>query len=1003
MASPAELAHVAGLLRKGWLGRQLGALSGDRQTIEQLACRLRLPAIALPSADELQALAQHAGELGTFLANRAHRQSLGEPWAGLDSPFERLHAACQEMRSVLGCVKPILGGAGSLRDLRACDDGALDKIVAHRDALQRLAELPQELGDILSAHAIDEIFNCSRAAEDRLARLAAAVPGTLLLELPHSLQVLDRARRLELRRRHLTAGIQGGGLWSLVPSLAAPGGTQSARAFLDWLDATARAALPQALREALSRSAGEAGEARSQAAACADLSGRIHVQVEELRERFGLTGLPVEDAHKLLGQLASLLDARAQLKDIVELRDQKWRLEAAGIGAVLQLTDDLRVAPGDWCTLLDAVIASRQARHARAADPALRRVSGLRLEAQRKAFVEQDRRKVVHDREALRSRICAVKPPLGTNEGSRKHWTDMRLLNNEFSKERRFVPVRQLAARAGRAMLAMKPCFMMSPLSLAKFLPPGSIAFDVLVIDEASQMKPEDALGGLLRAKQVVVVGDQKQLPPTDFFARSGGGDATASAEDEDFEDSDDESILEACQKAFSNTRMLRWHYRSRCESLIAFSNANFYRNELITFPVARPGSFSVELRQVQGAYEARRNPPEARQIVAEAIAFMHAHADDDEAAMPTLGIVAINTEQRELIREELRLRTSRDQRVERFQEKAKARGEELFVKNLENVQGDKRDTILISLTYGPEPGQTTPHQRFGPVNGKHGHRRLNVLFSRARDRIVLFTSLWADQIAADPASKSQGPQVLKAYLAYAEAGGQPVPDSIGGPADSDFEVEVRERLQRRGYTVDTQVGVSGYRIDLGIRNPDRPAVYLAGIECDGATYHSSKSARDRDGLRQDCLKEKGWEVLRVWSTDWFDDPDGQTDKLASQLEELRQQAAERLRPEEMEQELRRSQHVPPPVPDVYRDPPEAGPPGFAEGDGVAPGYAIGAAADGRHVASPERTRFVPARVADCGIDPNPARFYEGSYRPALKRMVHHVTDAEGPVYQAEW
>ena len=187
---------------------------------------------------------------------------------------------------------------------------------------------------------------------------------------------------------------------------------------------------------------------------------------------------------------------------------------------------------------------------------------------------------------------------------------------------------------------------------------------------------------------------------------------------------------------------MLRWHYRSRCESLIAFSNSMFYGNELITFPMARPGSFSVELRKVQGAYEARRNPPEAEQIVAEAIAFMREHADDEDESIATIGIVAINTEQRDLISEEFRLRASRDERVERYREKAKARGEEFFIKNLENVQGDERDVMLISLTYGPKPGQKTPHQRFGPINGKHGHRRLNVLFSRARDKIVLFTSL---------------------------------------------------------------------------------------------------------------------------------------------------------------------------------------------------------------------------------------------------------------------
>jgi very-short-patch-repair endonuclease len=266
---------------------------------------------------------------------------------------------------------------------------------------------------------------------------------------------------------------------------------------------------------------------------------------------------------------------------------------------------------------------------------------------------------------------------------------------------------------------------------------------------------------------------------------------------------------------------------------------------------------------------------------------------------------------------------------------------------------------------------------------------------------------------------------VLKAYLTYAEAGGQPVPDSIGGPADSDFEVEVRERLQRRGYTVDTQVGVSGYRIDLGVRNPDKPAVYLAGIECDGASYHSSKSARDRDRLRQDCLTAKGWEILRVWSTDWFDDPDGQTDKLARQLEELRQQAAERFRQAEMQQEARRSRYPSLPVPEEEGEHPEAGPPGFSEHGGARPEHAAGPAAGDcdrtqpaeaprsdtpipepraaeAPVASPSHPLFVVARVAGCGIDPNPDRFYEADYRPALRRMVGHVIDTEGPIYGSD-
>jgi very-short-patch-repair endonuclease len=477
-------------------------------------------------------------------------------------------------------------------------------------------------------------------------------------------------------------------------------------------------------------------------------------------------------------------------------------------------------------------------------------------------------------------------PPTGVGYGPKRHWTDMELLRNEFGKEKRFVPVRDLMRRAGAAVQTLKPCFMMSPLSLAKFLPAGSFQFDLVVIDEASQMRPEDALGGLLRAKQLVVVGDQKQLPPTDFFARSGEGGASVTDE-EDFEDLDDESILEACQKTFRETRMLRWHYRSRCESLIGFSNQEFYKNELITFPMAKPGSFSVDLIRVNGHNEARRNPAEAQTIAEEAIQFMRHYAEHDIETIPTLGIVAVNSDQRDLIFEEIRRMEADDALVEIYREKVAERGEPVFVKNLENVQGDERDFILISMTYGPKPGGSVVPQRFGPINGKQGHRRLNVLFSRARVRIGLFTSFGSVDVKPSETS-SEGVHVLKRYLEYAENRGRAVGRSLGPEADSDFETEVADRLRLRGYEVHYQVGVSGFRIDLGIRHPDHLERYLAGVECDGARYHSSKSARDRDRLREEVLRSLGWDLVRVWSTDWFDNPDLQTERLIKQLEELR-------------------------------------------------------------------------------------------------------------------
>ena len=486
------------------------------------------------------------------------------------------------------------------------------------------------------------------------------------------------------------------------------------------------------------------------------------------------------------------------------------------------------------------------------------------------------------DRKIVRGKLLAVSPPVGSRVGPKSSWTDLELLRNEFGKEKRFIPVRHLMTRAGRAIRALKPCFMMSPLSLAKFLPVGDISFDLVVIDEASQMKPEEAIGSILRTKQVVVVGDPKQLPPTDFFQRS-----EAASEDDDFVDVDDKSILAACQQMFRKTRLLRWHYRSRCESLIAFSNKEFYRGGLITFPTARPSAFSIELVPVGGNYQARRNVIEAQRVAEETIQFMRHHAEMDQDHVPSLGIVAINSPQRELIFEELRRLEAGDALVEAYLEKVARKHEPLFVKNLENVQGDERDFIFISLTYGPQAGQKHVLQRFGPISGKQGHRRLNVLFTRARERIVLFTSMTSADVKPSE-NAAEGPYILKRYLEYAETRGKAAVTSIGGTPDSYFETEVAERLRARGYNVEMQVGVSGFRIDLGIRHPDDPDRFLIGIECDGARYHSSKSARDRDRLREEVLQRLGWELLRIWSTDWFDDPNHQTERLVKEIESQR-------------------------------------------------------------------------------------------------------------------
>jgi very-short-patch-repair endonuclease len=390
----------------------------------------------------------------------------------------------------------------------------------------------------------------------------------------------------------------------------------------------------------------------------------------------------------------------------------------------------------------------------------------------------------------------------------------------------------------------------------------------------------------MLRSKQMVVVGDAKQLPPTDFFSRAEVQTREGNLGDDE-DDIEAESILEVCETTFRERRRLKWHYRSRCESLIAFSNRSFYGDTLITFPMAKPGSFSVELVRVDGTYRARCNPAEAARVAEEAIAFMRHFAEAPVDALPTLGIVSINAEQRDFIQEEIRRLATDDELVELYRERVEANGEPFFVKNLENVQGDERDHIFISMTFGKEHGAPSLAQNFGPINRKQGHRRLNVLFTRARIRIGLFTSFGSSDVRPTEQS-SEGVHALKHYLEYAETRGRAIVRSVGGVSESDFETEVADRLRRRGYQIDLQVGVSGFRIDLGVRHPDHPERFLAGVECDGAAFHSSTSARDRDRLREEMLNSLGWDLVRVWSTDWFDNPDLETEKLARRLEELR-------------------------------------------------------------------------------------------------------------------
>jgi very-short-patch-repair endonuclease len=872
------------ILRKGPLGKLAAKLGGAWQRATDLCNRLG----ADPSRPEdLDGLVGHLNDIAAFESDEALQKVLGPAWAGLSTPVNAVREGVRIRGYMRSKVKPLAGGNEVLARALALSPEMAGSLVSLRDACRMLLDLTADARNRLGETRTAGFLNESRARISSLTNFLVIDPMRALAGLDASIRQIAHTHDLVTRIgriRHTLAGHASAAtathLGSSRERLVALGNA------IAWAGAVRAAPIPDDLRERLlSMEAAKAREALAAAAhEWAIVKKEYEVALARLRE-FKAEALADSPSNKLIPLLDDLEAHGVELSPFVSIRQGREKLSAAGMSEFLTVCDREAVDASRIPGLFDALVAERRAATARRSQ-ALSNNNGDALETRRKVFAERDREKIRADRETIRRRLLSVSPPAGSSSGMRKQWTEMTLLNAEFPKQRRFTPVRQLLTRAGRAIQTLKPCFMMSPLSLAKFVDSKTLEFDVLVVDEASQMRPEDALGGMLRTKQIIVVGDPKQLPPTDFFSRAG-----VDGEDEDADDLDAESILEACESTFGQRRCLKWHYRSRCESLIAFSNASFYDGSLVTFPSVKPGSFSVDLIRVDGVYRGKCNPDEAARVAQEAIGFMRHFADVLDDDIPTLGIVAVNVEQRDFIQEELRRLWAEDELVERYRDKVEAKGEPLFVKNLENVQGDERDYIFISMTYGRKRGEPALAQNFGPINRKQGHRRLNVLFTRARFRVALFTSFGSVDLRPTDKS-SDGVHALKRYLEYAETRGRAAVKRIGGEPDSDFEVEVADRLRARGYKVKLQVGVSGFRIDLAVAHPDHPEHFLAGVECDGATYHSSKSARDRDRLREEVLNSLGWDLVRVWSTDWFDNPDLETEKLVRKLEALRRRQA---------------------------------------------------------------------------------------------------------------
>jgi very-short-patch-repair endonuclease/DNA polymerase III delta prime subunit len=585
---------------------------------------------------------------------------------------------------------------------------------------------------------------------------------------------------------------------------------------------------------------------------------------------------PIEgSADAVLGELDALLGDISTLAKLPELHRLRTELEALRLTELLASLEARPLDREEAANVLLFAWLTSLVEHLQLSDGRLGSFDGRQHHELVREFQEADIEHIETTPQRVR-RLCAEQAVQAEDAAPES----ASIIRAEANKRRKHLATRQLFSAAPEVMMAVKPCWAMSPLVVSQLLPSDQPYFDVVVFDEASQIRPAEAMPAILRGKQLVVAGDERQLPPTSFFATTNPEASEDEAESAYLSvDASYESILEALA-AFIDFRMLEWHYRSRDERLIAFSNVYMYDRGMTTFPgVVGPDCIShIHVPFVPGEVGSETSAAAEVNTVVDSI-LEHAEKQPDMS----LGVITMGIKHADRIDEALRvaLHEREDEFSDFFDED---RSEPFFIKNLERVQGDERDAIILSVGYGKNADGRLFY-RFGPLNTEGGERRLNVAVTRAKERMALISAF--THLDMDPErSQARGVELLRAYLEYcATSGAQLGQQAAAIPELNPFEVDVRDSLTRVGIPLIPQYGSSGYRIDFAAKHPNQPGRMVLAIECDGATYHSSQSARDRDRLRQEHLERLGWTFHRVWSQDWFTDKQAEVERAKSAYE----------------------------------------------------------------------------------------------------------------------
>lgn len=572
--------------------------------------------------------------------------------------------------------------------------------------------------------------------------------------------------------------------------------------------------------------------------------------------------------HRELGSdVNTLLADQQTLFRLPRIHELEGWLETHHLAPLMQAVRDGEVDADEVVAVFDHAWLSSIRTQVSARDPRLANFDGKLQKRRVEEFRHADEEHL--DNTAVRVRRAVAEQ---ATHICNQHPEQDQLVRREANKKRRHLTLRRLFDEAPQVLTALRPCWTMSPLVVSQTLPAEPI-FDLVIFDEASQVLPADAVPALLRAPIAVVAGDRRQLPPTTFF------DSTVESDEEGDEDASAmlvgfESILDVLDTLLGN-RMLEWHYRSEDERLIAFSNHNIYDSALITFPGASAdGCLTHELIEHRPGVQVdtRSNDFEVERVVELMIA--HAYERPEE----TLGVIAMGQHHASRIEAALRERIGEESDPDLDSFFDESQEERAFIKNLERVQGDERDAIILSVGYGKQPDGRLLY-RFGPLNQQGGERRLNVAVTRARRRLTLVSSF--SHVDMDPSrSSAEGVELLRRYLKYTESGGIELDGAEANTPLNPFEIDVKYRLEQAGLDVIPQYGTSGFRIDFAVPHPTKGGRFALAVEADGASYHSAPTARDRDRLRQQVLERLGWRFHRIWSTDWFNDPQAETEKV---------------------------------------------------------------------------------------------------------------------------